>query len=347
MTSEWFRARVRDASDRDYSAVVLPLLKRARKEIILSFYLMEPNETASPAHPVNRLLESLLQARRRGVRVRIFLNTNFRFRPKNEVGRGSYFDRLLEAGAEITTLLPARRLHDKLMVIDRRCVVEGSTNWSISALEANLESSSVIESPAYARRKLARVERLTTPPRPKEPPPDRPLLPVPETAEIFLTLLEKGGLARMISSSDERAMDLYLILLGQAAALGKNELNLDLETLSRALKLPTEWARSRKRRQAIKVLRKLETRYRLIRAEFSYGRDALIRMKEFQGEKIGVPGRIFEAAYLADKSSPAVFLELAKEALKKEGVEIDSLSAASLERRFGIGKRTAIRSRSA
>lgn len=90
--NSWAPAQVLDASDRTYLDTVLPLFDRAKKEIVISLYLMEPQDKAGPTFSVNRLLESLLKARQRGVRVRMYLNTNFRFKPKAEVGDGLYLN---------------------------------------------------------------------------------------------------------------------------------------------------------------------------------------------------------------------------------------------------------------
>ncbi len=347
MKNSWVRARVREASDRSYSDAVLPLLEQARKEIVVSLYLIEPEDSGGPGHPVNRLLESIFAARRRGVHVQIYLNTNFRFRPKTDVGKGKYFERLLEAGTELTALLPGKRLHDKLIVIDGRYVVEGSMNWSVSALASNYESVSIIDSPAHARKKLERIERFTQPPPPSERQRDRPLLSVPETVEISKVLFDKTRLPRMIRESDARTFDLYLLLLGQAAARGKRELDLDLETLGRALALPSGWNRSTIRRQVIKVLRKLADHYALLEVEFPYARDAQIRLKQFLGGRVQIPGWLFDPDYLGQNSSPVTFLALAGEFFKKEGVAIDSVPATELEKRFGIGRGTFLSARAA
>lgn len=308
---------------------------------------MEPADDAPPSHPVNHLIESLLGACRRGVRVRLVLNTKFRYRPKTEVGQGTYFERLITEGAELAALLPAKRLHDKLIVIDGRYVVEGSTNWSAAALESNYESASVIDSPAHARKKLERITRLTLPPAPKEQARDLALVPVPQSVRIPAALLEKGLLPKMIATSDARLMDLYLILLGQASASGGSELTLDLETAGRALALPANWDRPRARRQVIKVLKKLANRYGLLDVEFPYAKDAKIRLKELGGDTIEVPGRLLESGHLAQESSGAVFLKLAREVLKKEGLNLDSLSAPELEKRFGVGRSAVVRARRA
>lgn len=353
MKKGWLKARVLEASDRGYLDLVLSLLGRARKEIILSMYLIEPGDEAFPAHPVSRLLEALLAARGRGVIVRLLLNSNFRFRPKSEVALGRYFERLLQHGAEVTTLLPRRRLHDKLIVIDRRYVIEGSANWSIAALLSNYESTTIVDSPPHAQKKLERIQRIMAPPPLRAPAKrqtgreiDQAFLPVPESVELPLALLEKNGpLVQMVSTSDMRTMDLYLILLGQTATAGKDEITLDLESAGRALGLPANWVRSAVRRQMIKILRKLESRYKLLEVAFPYAGNARIKLREISGEKIAVPGYLFEPTFLSKESSGTAFLALARELLRKGGVAIESLSAAELERRFGIGRGTFVRAR--
>ncbi len=347
MKSLWVKARVLEASDELYTTALLPLIDQARKSIVMSLYLMEPNDSASPDHPVNQLIESLIKARKRGVEVKIFLNTNFRFIPKSGVAQGKYFEKLFQAGAQMTTLRPNRRLHDKLIVIDYRYVVEGSMNWSLAALKSNFESVSIIDSPAHAKKELERIERLTLP-RPSQiklRDTSKPLFDLPETVEIPATLFEKDRLAQMIRESDMRAMDLYLILLGQSCAQGNSQIEIDLETLGQVFEFPKDWTRADIRRQIIKVLKKLEEQYQLITVEIPYAGNARIEVKNFQGEKIAVPGKLLDAGSIVKEPSGTTFLKLAREILKKQGIEIDSLSAPELEERFGIGSSTVLRSR--
>ena len=350
MENSWNQARVLDASDRDYLETVLALLESAQKEIVIAFYLIEPDDKEGIDHPVNRFLECLRRARERGLTVRLILNTNFRFRPKTEVGNGSWFERMTLAGIEITALLPSRRLHDKLIVIDGRYVVDGSMNWSEAALTFNFESATIIDSPDYATKKLARIAAMTLPlpPRPapvKKNTPDLPILPAPETAWVPAAILQKNYLPHMIRTSDMRAVDLYLFLLGQKQAAGTDSFEIDLETAGLALGLPKNWKRSALRRQMIKTLNKLSKSYKLLDLELPYAGNAKIMLKELPGERIEVPGRLLSPDYLARADSAETFLDIAGEMLKKGGVLIDSLSAPELARRFGIGKSAVVRAR--
>lgn len=115
--------------------MVLPLLDRARKEIVVSLYLMEPQDKAGPTFSVNRLFESLLRARQRGVRIRLYLNTNFRFKPKTEVGDGLYFERLAQAGEllkqegiDINSLSNGEL--EKHLGIGRGIIMRGRESWT-------------------------------------------------------------------------------------------------------------------------------------------------------------------------------------------------------------------------
>ena len=55
---------------------------------------------------------------------------------------------------DVRYIVPSQRLHAKLIVVDERTVVDGSANWSYSALAENAESSTMIISQQYAVLKL-------------------------------------------------------------------------------------------------------------------------------------------------------------------------------------------------
>jgi hypothetical protein len=176
---------------------------------------------------------------------------------------------------------------------------------------------------------------------------------VPEEVGIPKALFErKGVLASMVSGSDARAIDLYLILLGQAAARKASRfekifpLELDLETLGAKLGLPKDWARSRMRRQIIKVLKKLAGRYGLIEAEFPFAKDAFVWVNPLEGETVKMPGWIFEPDFLTRQPPASAFLEMAGFFLKSEGIDMGLLTAVDLERRFGINRKEILEARS-
>ena len=85
-------------------------------------------EDASDRVYAGKITSLLKKARRQGVEVTLCLNTKLESQSAADVGKGPCFDRLREAGVVIHLIPPVRRLHDKLIVLNRRFVVEGSTN---------------------------------------------------------------------------------------------------------------------------------------------------------------------------------------------------------------------------
>ena len=122
---------VKDISDRNYEEAVIRLLDGATVSIVISMYNISMGTKTN--NPVKLLLNDLLEARTRGVTVTLYLNTRFR-----GIGKGGAFfienpafKKLKDAGCVIHLMPSNRTLHDKLIVVDSRYVVEGSTNWSI------------------------------------------------------------------------------------------------------------------------------------------------------------------------------------------------------------------------
>lgn len=288
-------AEVEDLSDRAYLERAVTLLSEAKKSIAISLYQFDI-DPARPGHPGTRLFQALLKARERNVSVFIILNRNYEFL---KGGENSIFTRnddtyglLKDAGfKEVYFADPGRRVHDKLAVIDREWVIEGSHNWSASALRLNRESSTLIHSTIYALLKEERIKSLKRADPGEE---------VPEQKLILENAFLKDSryLQSFVGASDFRAMALYLWLRYEAKRLAEDSLALDLEKMAGWLRLPADWKRSEARRQLIKVLkRKLQARYRLIEVEIPFGRKAKIKFLPIQSEEKGflsLPVTFFE-----------------------------------------------------
>ncbi|MGB2630773.1 MAG: phospholipase D-like domain-containing protein, partial [Candidatus Omnitrophota bacterium] len=154
--AETHPAQVLDISDRAYESAVIDLINNAKKSIVISIYTILPAEKG----PVALLLNDLEEALDRGVSVEIYLNTRFPSEMIAPTLDEKAFKRLIEKGAKIELVSKKYMLHDKLVIVDSRYVVEGSHNWSTQALRASHESSTLIDSPALAREKLSRVRNL-------------------------------------------------------------------------------------------------------------------------------------------------------------------------------------------
>lgn len=332
----WAPAQVADASDRAYEPTAIGLIDRAQHSVVLSLYLLRESEDAR--HPVNRLLKDLLEAAQRGVRVEIYLNTRFKGGDSEKILETPALKRLKEAGIQITGLPSSRRLHDKLLIVDERWILEGSTNWSVEALKTNWESNTLIDSPSLAKQKLHRLRQLVE--KPATPAPgthENPSL--PRTVEIPSAWIAKGGtLTRLVSSRDERVFDTLLLLFLEAAAQGRSDFFMNLEEMGLDLGLPEEWDDTATRRQVIKVLRKLQNTAGFgLELSFTHGKDAWVKLALPEGPALTVPTDLIEPAKIARISAAATYLKLFGFSLKKqEGLELTQFTLKELSRRTGL-----------
>jgi cardiolipin synthase A/B len=141
---------------RRVARVFVPLIRRARREIIVSMaYFI----------PVGRVLRELLRARRRGVRVRVIVPADSDVRAVHWATR-HLARRLLIHGIQIYERQEFM-LHSKVMVIDGQSTVVGSCNLDPRSLRLNLEFLAVIRSrgmaaaaTAFCRHELSHSRRV-------------------------------------------------------------------------------------------------------------------------------------------------------------------------------------------
>ncbi|GAB3302668.1 phospholipase D-like domain-containing protein [Hymenobacter tenuis] len=102
----------------------------------------------------DRLTEVLLQAHRRGVRLRLLTDNDKLF------DRGSDVRELHAAGVAVRTDCTDNHMHHKFAIADQRTVLTGSYNWTRSAAEYNLENLIITPDPAIVKRYAAEFEKL-------------------------------------------------------------------------------------------------------------------------------------------------------------------------------------------
>ena len=337
--------KIQDISDRVYQGRVYTLLDSARSSIVISMYLIRPGE--DPKHPVNRLLQDLIEARKRGVSVTIYLNTKFKKKEKdlNKMAGGVWFSKLRKAGVQIKLVSPVRRLHDKLVIVDRRFVVEGSANWSVSAITDNFESATIIESPELAEAKLRRIEffPIWGEEAKKLPVQKEALFPAgpPSSIEIPAALIEERRyFPKMISYQRARAMKLFLLLLFLSHAKGELKFHFFLESAAEFLGVLPGQGRAALRRQIIRVLRDLAAIDRLLRPEFRHGKAAWVELTLPAGPEFTVGSDELSPGQLADLTDNQIFIRLMKARLRAEGKRLEELSAVQRKKRFFINQET-------
>ncbi|MBL7130830.1 MAG: hypothetical protein ISS45_05470 [Candidatus Omnitrophica bacterium] len=337
--ADFTSAQVKDISGRAYEPALIELLDGATESIVISMYNISLG--TKTRNPVRLLLNDLLEARARNVSVTLYLNTRFRDVDKEKVRliENPELKRLEDAGCVIHLMPANRRLHDKLIIVDSRYVVEGSTNWSISALRDNFESATLIDSPRLAKIKLLRLELLPVSTKPQIKQLPRPLYTenIAETIDIPKTLLEdRRYFSQMLTRQDERSMDLYLIVLAHSQAINEKEFFIDLESMGISLGMPDSWSDTALRRQVIKSLKKLRSNYDLIGVQFFYGKDAWIELMDIPGDSFSVSSGLIKPNLDTECSMRLKFLLMIKAFLKANGEKIDSMSTSELAKRFNV-----------
>lgn len=341
LKSDYYPAKVRDISDRAYEGAVIELLDNAKESIVMSMYILNVPEKG----PVRLLVQDLEEALDRGVSVELYVNTH------GDSGSPEYcavegpLKRFMEKGGKVYKFSSNYRLHDKLIIVDSRYVVEGSTNWSVAAIKSNYESASLIDSPELAKVKLLRLRRfpLEGDAKKERPRPDRPKslepLPAGTVVSVSRELLESGCyFPKMLRQSADRDMNTYLLLLAESARLGKREFFVPLEDMALSLGMRPGWTDETLRWRVIEELRTLQDRYGLLSVDFSRGKDAWVEVKELAGPSFNVDGDFFDPKNLVSRSHPAKYLLLIKALLESEGSSLDSVPVPELSKRFGISR---------
>ena len=340
---EFYPAKVSDISDREYEQAVIELIDNAKKSVVIGMYYISTQLKAN--NPVKLLLNDLVEAEKRGVQVRIYLNTKFPDVSYEKLVGEDEFKMLKEAGCELYFIPPGRKLHDKVVIVDRRYVVEGSMNWSIIGLRNNFESATLIDSPGLAKEKIARLEVIYRLQKEKEEAGEKERRPlylesILEKIDVKKVLLEdERYFPRMLKTSDRRAMDLYLILLAYSQKIKEDEFFLKLEDAGLGLGLPVSWDDESLRRQAIKALRTLQDRYNLIEVEFYHASDAHITILPVPGESFTIETSIVDS-HDKEISQRLKFLLLVNALLEREDKDLDSVPQKEIMRRFHIAERT-------
>ncbi|MBU4140429.1 MAG: hypothetical protein KKA80_00855 [Candidatus Omnitrophica bacterium] len=339
-------AQVKDISDRAYEPAVIALLDGAKESIVISMYNISLG--TKQRNPIRLLLEDLLEARQRGVEVTLYLNTRFRNIDKDpmQLIENPAFEKLQNTGCTIHLMPPNFRLHDKLIVVDDRYVVEASTNWSISALRDNFESATLIDSPSLAEIKLSRLKAFPLTPGKPQPKPKQPhralyIENLPANITVSKPLLtDKIYLPRMLTRQDSRSMDLYLLLLAHSQTIGREGFFIDMEAMATSLGMPASWSDSALRRQVIRSLKKLKDNYHLINVRFFHSKDAWVELVHIPADTFIVSSEIIKPNSEKKISMRLKFLLLVKTLLESQGEDIHSISSQDIANRFHIHRTT-------
>lgn len=113
---------------RRYYYYVRDQIRLAERSIhILMFHIALPGRD----HPTRQLLEALVAAKKRGVRVRVLVDRDRRNDPyRSQVINAAAAQYLLQEKIPVRADRPDRLLHSKMIIIDGNQTIIGSHNWS-------------------------------------------------------------------------------------------------------------------------------------------------------------------------------------------------------------------------
>jgi phosphatidylserine/phosphatidylglycerophosphate/cardiolipin synthase-like enzyme len=123
-------------------AALLKTLRLARKEVLIAAYVLTDRG----------VLEELEALRRKGVRVRVVIDT------RNLVN--SLDEEMKRAGIEVRKDGNPYTQHNKVIVLDDTWVITGSYNFSASAYRSNNENLLILKSPELAARYRDELEAI-------------------------------------------------------------------------------------------------------------------------------------------------------------------------------------------
>ncbi len=302
-----YQAEVTNISGVKYFPAIKEAISKAQKSINVVMFTIESSLTRHDSKP-NQLIDALIEAKYRGVDVVVILDQNVDFVQKRYAGdwetkikSTSAYKRLKEAGIKVFYDEPVRYVHAKTIVIDQKIVILGSTNWTASAFDNNIETDVLIDSEKLAQEILSYLKTIKI-----DYEADKYLESIGPATPISWEFLENPRIAAlMVKEQAERAFDVYLYLLWKYAsstsvrASGNQEAKLTLfyDDLAKYLGIYEGWNITDYRRQIIKVFNRLEQRYKLVKFEPRYAKEATITLLSYEesGKAYQIPeGQYFE-----------------------------------------------------
>ena len=126
----------------EYYPAVHKALQEAKESILVAMYLIKMG--TQPTDQVNTLLNDLIEAKKRGVKVQILLEKEkVETRPLHQSNLKTY-NFLKEKGMDVRLDTAKKETHDKLVIIDDRIVFIGNHNWSYGAFILSNEDSLMV-----------------------------------------------------------------------------------------------------------------------------------------------------------------------------------------------------------
>ena len=282
-----YQADVENISPDQYFQTTLNELTQAKQSVYVVMYLASVDPT-EPNSQVSQLLKALVDAKNRGVQVKVILDQNLDFTDEpgpNEIYKNknqATFEYLRTNGIEVFYDTAEIYTHAKAIVVDRQVSIFGSTNWSKAALTKNNEVNALIRSKEFSENLINQFNQIKL----------QEYIPAIVTPSVKIPrdfLTKEKMLGEIVSQSDERTFDVYLYLLGQYNQNKDSKVELNYDNLAVSLGID-KMGKEDYRRQITKILLKLKEKYKLIDFENpTRGQDAEITLKDSKTNSFDLP----------------------------------------------------------
>lgn len=133
-------------------------LGNAKKSIYIVMYNILPSY--SSFDPAYNLIQDLIKARKRGVKVKVILDDLSGKYRKRENEKA--YKLLSQGRINVTYDTKDVITHTKLVIVDEYITIVGSANWTVSAFSFNADSSVLIKSKEVAREYLKHIASIKT-----------------------------------------------------------------------------------------------------------------------------------------------------------------------------------------
>ncbi|MBN1689305.1 MAG: hypothetical protein JW893_09400 [Candidatus Omnitrophica bacterium] len=297
-------AGVQDISDQDYIKKVRELIAHAHESIDIS--LSEIGIEEGQDDPVKLLLEDLIQSAHRGIKVRLFLNTDSDDDPRRMIFlREDVLENLKKGGVHVHFVNPEYLLTDRLVIVDRTLVLEGGPPWVKEALNHALSSATLSHSEALAIKKRTRMELL-------------PLWNIKAAREerqegrlavpLYL-LTEVRYFPAMVNYEDGDAFKIFLVLLKLFYEHHDTELTVPLEDLIPYIPAGRYYEKSAVVYQALRTVQRLADEYWLLEIVEQLPTQVKLKLKlpRELGPVVGVPLSFFNEHYAKELTPAAIY----------------------------------------
>ena len=288
LDDEGLTQKMVEVSNQKYFEKARLLIKEAKESVSFSMFMVMPASAE-----VLALIADVDVALARGVSVKIYVNT--RYTLDGWVYLTKHYYGVDRTKLQIFPLAENHFLFQKLIIIDKRYLLEGSVNWSKDSLKENFEFAILIDSPDLANERAQFLESLphANDRQGKGYLQWRSVLRGVAKEKVLMDiptrlLTDRKYFNHMLENNND-CLNAYLLLNSARTLSGEDVFEVDLDALAQGLNLPKAASQKLKTKRINSVLKDLEKQYKLLNVKSRSNNSILINMKTIDEDFYQVP----------------------------------------------------------